>query len=384
MTVKQYSNPEPAEHRVARGITFRVRKNKNQTTTRQWRFRYSFGGRQSELTHLASGVFKENLASDWRVIQGWQRQLSEGTDPKAVQRAAELDQVRRGKTFECVAKEYLPIYQSTLRNPKQKKAIWSELKRHAFPIIGSTPIGEVKTRDVANVLRPLWHNHYAVAKKVRDRISRTCQYAVAMEYRDNNPVDMVIIRQILGDTTYKTKHFAAPAESYAPNLFKSLFESDDHYDWATALLMLTWSRIKPLREMKVSEVSGDLWDCPKTKNGNPYRIPLSSPALQILNRCDLTVPDAFVFPGKRGECMNENVFCNCIKRHSPNVRDTAHGIRATLSTYINAHHDFGEEIIEVCMQHQVKTMVQRAYNRGDWFEKRRPVMDAIALWLTNE
>jgi len=38
-------------------------------------------------------------------------------------------------------------------------------------------------------------------------------------------------------------------------------------------------------------------------------------------------------------------------------------------------------MVEVCMQHEVKTLTQAAYNRGDWLEKRRPIMDAISEWL---
>ena len=40
-----------------------------------------------------------------------------------------------------------------------------------------------------------------------------------------------------------------------------------------------------------------------------------------------------------------------------------------------------EELLEVSMQHVVGTLTQRAYNRSDWLEKRRPIMEAISDWL---
>ena len=91
-----------------------------------------------------------------------------------------------------------------------------------------------------------------------------------------------------------------------------------------------------------------------------------------------------MFPGKRTRVIPENALRMCIKKYSPNRDDTAHGVRATLSTYLNDNHDFGAEIVEACMQHEVKTLTQAAYNRGDWLEKRRPIMDTSSDWLLDD
>ena len=60
---------------------------------------------------------------------------------------------------------------------------------------------ELRARDVANVLRPLWHEHYEVARKVRDRISKTCTYAVAADYMMANPVDQRVLVTLLGGSS---------------------------------------------------------------------------------------------------------------------------------------------------------------------------------------
>jgi len=320
------------------------------------------------------------------VIAEWKDQVRQGINPRR-----EMEEVKRRNeagqiTFREVALEFLPSYQSQLTNLKQQKAILSELERYAFPVLGDIPIANLRLRDVAGALRPLWHEHYAVARKVRDRISKTCTYAVSMDYLTANPVDQKALEIVLGKSRHKPKRFKAPKEDDLPAIFQKLIQSDDIYDLATAFMIVTWTRSIPLRNMVAQEISEDVWNCPKTKNGNPYRIPLSRAAKLVLEKVgyEHLAPDALVFPGKRTRVIPENALRLCIKKYSPDSDDTAHGVRATLSTYLNDNHDFGEEMVEACMQHEVKTLTQAAYNRGDWLEKRRPIMDAIGDWLLHD
>ena len=218
---------------------------------------------------------------------------------------------------------------------------------------------------------------------MKDRISRTCSYAVAMDYLVHNPVDGKVLQTILGKTSYETRHFKAPSADELPQIFQSLISSEDVYELATAFMLVTLSRSLPLTHMKVGEVVGDVWVCPTTKNGNPYAIPLSEAALVILKKLDIEnrASDEFVFVGKRVDSLPENVLREAIKRYSSDKSDTAHGVRATIRTWLEENHNFGEEILEVSMQHVVGTLTQRAYNRSDWLEKRRPIMEVISDWL---
>ena len=326
------------------------------------------------------------MAADLRVIAEYKDLVRQGINPKRHRDTQYRTNQRRQKTFREVALEYLPNYQSQLSSVEQQRAILSELERYAFPIIGDLPIHELRARDVADVLRPLWHQHYAVAKKVRDRISRTCTYAVGVDYMMVNPVDQRVLETLLGKTTYKTKSFKATHADDAPALFRALLASDDIYDQAAAFMMVTWSRSKPISHMRADEVRGDVWYCPSTKNGNPYNIPLSRAALMVLKNVAVLDrrPEELVFPAKRATYFNENLLISRIRKYSPDKTDTAHGFRATLSTYIHDNFNYGEELIEVCMQHKLKTATQAAYNRGDWLERRRPIMDSISDWLLYE
>ena len=183
ITVKEYADRTPRKSKlVEKGVSFRVRE-VSKTLQRQWRYRFTLlNGTRDEITLPASGNKREHLAADLRVIAEWKEQVRLGINPKRFEREERRLLAARQLTFQEVALEYLPNYQSQLTNKKQQKAILSELERYAFPVIGHIPISDLRVRDVADVLRPLWNDHYAVARKVKDRISKTCRYAVALSH----------------------------------------------------------------------------------------------------------------------------------------------------------------------------------------------------------
>ena len=61
---------------------------------------------------------------------------------------------------------------------------------------------------------------------------------------------------------------------------------------------------------------------------------------------------------------------------------TPHGLRSTFSDWAHERTSFGNHVIEMCLAHVVGSDVERAYRRGDLFEKRRKLMDAWATFAT--
>ena len=59
-------------------------------------------------------------------------------------------------------------------------------------------------------------------------------------------------------------------------------------------------------------------------------------------------------------------------------RLVAHGLRSIGSTALNEH-GYDPDIIEVALSHLDKNAVRRAYNRADYLERRRPMMQ----WWSN-
>ena len=83
----------------------------------------------------------------------------------------------------------------------------SSLSRFAYPRIGKIPVSEVTSADLLDILTPLWHRKVATAKRVRQRLRAVLEWAVAMEYRIDNPCNR--IGPVLGPQQDVTEHMQA-------------------------------------------------------------------------------------------------------------------------------------------------------------------------------
>ena len=61
---------------------------------------------------------------------------------------------------------------------------------------------------------------------------------------------------------------------------------------------------------------------------------------------------------------------------------TAHGFRATFKTWASERGSFQNEIVEASLAHIIGGKVERAYMRGDFFVKRRRLMQQWASFCT--
>ena len=66
---------------------------------------------------------------------------------------------------------------------------------------------EVATADVLKILTPIWHSKGSTAQSVHQRMRSLFEWAVAMEYRTDNPCDRV--RSVLGPQNRVVKHMKA-------------------------------------------------------------------------------------------------------------------------------------------------------------------------------
>ena len=67
----------------------------------------------------------------------------------------------------------------------------SSLRRFAFPRIGKMPVSEVTSADVLEILSPIWHRKAQTARRLRQRLRAVLEWAVAMEFRMDNPCDRI-------------------------------------------------------------------------------------------------------------------------------------------------------------------------------------------------
>ena len=78
------------------------------------------------------------------------------------------------------------------RNPKHAPNWPRSLRTYAFPRIGAKAVSEVTSADMLAILTPIWHAKPETARRVRQRISAVMKWAVAMQYRPDNPAGEVL------------------------------------------------------------------------------------------------------------------------------------------------------------------------------------------------
>jgi len=62
---------------------------------------------------------------------------------------------------------------------------------------------------------------------------------------------------------------------------------------------------------------------------------------------------------------------------------TVHGFRSSFRDWVGEATNFPREVAEMALAHVVGSAVERAYRRGDAFEKRRALMSEWASFCAN-
>ena len=165
--------------------------------TRSWIQRLLVRGRRRELG--LGSVALVSLAEAREKALANRRLARQGGDPLAEKRRSQGI-----PTFAEAAMRVLEQKRDGWRNPKHSREWLSSLSRFAFPRIGKVPVSEVTSGDVLEILTPLWHRKAETARRVRQRVRAVLEWAVAMEYRLDNPCDR--IGPVLGSQQDVTEH----------------------------------------------------------------------------------------------------------------------------------------------------------------------------------
>jgi integrase len=165
---------------------------------------------------------------------------------------------------------------------------------------------------------------------------------------------------------------------------------------ALQLMPLVMLRPGELRHAQWTEFDLDaaLWTVPSDRmkrtvagkeHGDPHLIPLSRQALQLVKDLQpLTAHGQYLFPGERSHerPMSDNAIRSAL--HSLGYGGdtmTGHGFRASARTMLDERLGFDPLIIEAQLAHAVRDANGRAYNRTQYLEQRRVMMQAWADYV---
>lgn len=350
--------------------------------SKYWRLRYWRGGKEKS---LSLGVYPEVGIKDARQKLEIERKRLDGNlDPSAERRAEKLRRsVAAANSFEAVAREW---YEKQLHTwvPGHADDVKRRLERNAFPCLGSRPIGEIEAPELLAALRPIEkRGAYDLAHRILQVCGQVFRYGIATGRCKRD-----ISRDLRGALTpHQKRHQAAVRPEELPELLRAIANYDDHGDKQTRLalelLTLTFVRTNELigAEWAEFDLGAGLWIVPaaRMKMKTEHIVPLSKQALSILEQLrELSRGSRFVFPGRnRDKPISNNTMLFALYRLGYKGKMTGHGFRAVASTCLNEM-GFRADVIERQLAHSERDEVRGAYNRAEYLQERKKMMQAWA------
>jgi integrase len=353
------------------------------TGGRLWRLAYRFAGKQKT---LALGAYPQVSLSDARAKRDdAKRLLATGADPSVKLR---LDRMARqtaaANTFGLLADEYLARQAREGRSERTiNKTTW--LLGIARPLLGQRPITDISAAEVLAVLRKVEvRGRLESARRLRSTIGCVFRYAIATARAENDPT--FALRGALTSPTVTPR--AAITDRLA---FGALLRSIDGFDGqpttraALKLMALLFQRPGELRAAEWSEFDLDtaVWTIPESrmKMRRPHRVPLPRQAIAVLKELHaITGGGRLAFPSIRTVLrpISENTLNGALRRLGyAQDEATAHGFRASASTFLNESGKWNPDAIERALAHIEGNSVRRAYERGEYWDER---VKMIAWW----
>lgn len=307
-----------------------------------WRFRYRVGKTEKK---LSIGPYPEISLKEARDVAYEARHtVASGGDPALEKRKRKIrNELLSAQTFEAVAREY--IEQMMVKNGLAQATL---VKANFFleqltPAIGNRPIHEIEPFEVLAPLKRLEANgKHETAKKCRSFAGRVFRYGVATTRCKSDPTAMLKGALV----TPRAQHYAAILEpKELGGLLRAIDDYTGHLVTKYALQIAPHVFVRPgeLRhaEWREIDLEDGVWKIPagKMKARRPHAVPLSKQVVGYLTElATMLGTEGYVFPSARSGIrpMSENTLNAAFRRMGYSKEElTAHGLRATASTFLN-------------------------------------------------
>jgi integrase len=356
---------------------------------RGWIFRYTIGGKTRD---MGLGSFPAiSLAAARELAAECRKQIQQGIDPierRRAERAGQRVAAAKTLTFDACALQYVKEHEAGWRNAKHRAQWTSSLSCYVSPVFGKLPVAAIDVGMVLRALKPIWNTKAETAVRVRGRIEAVLDWAAVHGYRGReNPARWKgNLEGALPNRAGKrlVEHLAALPYLEIAAFMAALRERNERTAPALEFTILTAARSGETLGATWDEfdLENKIWKIPaaRMKGGREHRIPLSAPAVAVLERMLALRDGKFVFTSLIGQPLTR--MTPLLQRMG---RDdlTVHGFRSTFRDWAAERTNFPREVVEMALAHRVGTQVELAYRRSDLFEKRRRLMDDWARYCAN-
>ncbi|OOF62133.1 preprotein translocase [Rodentibacter pneumotropicus] len=374
------SKPKETEYNLSdgEGLHLRIKP----SGSKIWLFNY-VSPITKKRTNLRIGKYPEISLADARLKRSEYRTLlAQGIDPQALKKQQKQAEEKKFENqFYSIAEKWKEK-KATEIEPLTLKKNWRRLETYVFPTLGNIPVADILPNVVIEMLEPLNKQGKGdTLKRIIRLINEILNYAVNYGLLPFNPC--LNVNAVFNFGKNENNPTISPEE--LPALLHKIQNSKLSL-FTRCLLrfqLLTMTRPAETSNAEWAEIDLDKkeWLIPaeKMKTRKVHRVPLSRQSLEVLAiMYEFTSNDQYVFQSVRAKNkpMNSQTANKALVDLGYKNKLTAHGLRSIASTYLNEKL-INYDVIEACLSHGIKDQVRKAYNRSDYFEERKSVMQ---LW----
>ncbi|WP_425045252.1 tyrosine-type recombinase/integrase [Primorskyibacter sp. S87] len=257
-----------------------------------------------------------------------------------------------------------------------KKKAW--LLGMAKEALGERPITEISAPEILAVLKKQEkQGNLDTANRLRSIIGEVFRYAIAVGIATDDPTQP--LKGALARKWVKSR----AAITDRDRLGELLVAIDGYGGYrvvALGLRLLSILHVRPgelrLAAWKEFDLDAARWSIPaeRMKMGTEHISPLPTQAITILEELKAySHPDALVLPSQslKIKPLSQNTFNQALRKMGFGKEEmTAHGFRATFSTFANESGLWNPDAIERALAHIEGNDVRRAYARGAYWDER--------------
>lgn len=371
------AKPKDADYQLydGDGLTLLIKS----SGSKLWQFRY-YRPLTKQRTKQSFGAYPAVSLSDARKLRAESRVLlAKDIDPQEHQKEqSRSTQEAKTNTFMLIAERWWNLKKTSVTEDYAHD-IWRSLERDVFPAIGKMNITDVKAHTLVQAVQPVQ------ARGALETVRRLCQRInEVMIYAQNTGLIEAVPSVNIGKAFEKPQKKNMPSihPDQLPQVMQTMRNANIILPTRCLFMwqLLTISRPAEAAEARWDEIDFDAkeWKIPaaRMKMNRDHTVPLSDEALSILEMMKpLSSGREFIFPSriKPNQSMNSQTVNAALKRSGFGGVLVSHGLRSIASTALNEQ-GFLPDVIEAALAHVDKNEVRRAYNRTDYLEQRRPMM----------
>lgn len=295
---------------------------------------------------------------------------AKGADP-----GMEKQEEKGAATFEALALEYLEKYAKAKRSYREEART---LHKDLLPVWGKRKAHEIKRRDVIALLDAIKERGAPIqANRTLALVRQIYNWGISRDLVDANPCNQV------KRAAPENQRDRVLSEDEIRSVWKAFGEQEQLIATMLKLRLLTAQRGGEIETMRWSDVEMKTawWTIPAeyAKNGLSHRVPLSPPALALLQELRPRTGDqVWVFPSpkRRGQpILNIQKAAQRVQEAS-GVEFVMHDLRRTAASLMTGM-GISRLVVSKILNH-VEQGVTRIYDRHSYDKEKREALDAWA------